>query len=187
MSRSAVTVIRDPDRVVDTLSAFRRRILEALDAPASATGLARRLGSTRQKVNYHLRALEEAGLVEVAEMRQRRGLTERIMRRTSDVVLVDPVAFDTAGLTRHDVAGLSGVVATATDLIKNAAEVAAVAGRRDERVAAGTLDTEIRVASPAALRAMLDEVATVVARHDTGDEGLKVRVAASVLPATSDR
>lgn len=187
MGRPTVMILDDPDRVVHTLSAFRRLILSALDQPGSATGIARRLGSTRQKVNYHLRALEDAGLVEVEETRQRRGLTERVMRRTSDVVLVDPTAFDTSGLTKQEVAGLSAVVATATDLIGHAAEITTVAGSRGERVAAGTLDTEVRVSSPAELKQMLDEIARVVARHDGGDEGLRIRVVTSVLPARIDR
>ncbi len=176
-------MLRDADQVVDLLNSARRGILAALDEPDSATGLARKLGSTRQKINYHLRTLEEAGLVEVDELRQRRGLTERVMRRTSEVVLVDPAAFDTSGLTRHDVAGIGGVVATATDLIKQAAQVASAAGGRNERVAAASLDTEIRVASPAALSAMLDEIATVIANHSTTDDGLLLRVATTVLPA----
>lgn len=187
MSRPTVTMLHDPDRVVESLSAFRRRILAALDEPASATGLARRLGSTRQKINYHLRALEEAGLVEVDELRPRRGLTERIMRRTSDVVLVDPTAFDTSGLTRSDVVGLSAVVSTATDLIGQAASIAAQSGERGERVAAASLDTRVRLASPSALKSMLDEIAAVIARHDSGDKGLQIRVATSVLPAIEDR
>lgn len=173
----------DPDQVVDTLSPVRRRILGALGMPDSATGLAKRLDSTRQKVNYHLRALEDAGLVEVDELRPRRGLTERIMRRTSDVVLIDPMAFDTSGLGREDMVGLSGVVATAADLIGHAAAVSAHAGERRERVAAASLDTEIRVSSPSDLRAMLDEIAVVVARHNTGGTGLRLRVATSVLPS----
>lgn len=183
MAQPSVTMLSDPDQVIDVLNSVRRKILSALSVPDSATGLARRLGSTRQKVNYHLHALEAAGLIEVDELRPRRGMTERVMRRTSDVVLVDPAAFDTSGLSSHDIAGLSGVVAMATDLIGQAAHVATLAGSRNERVAAASLDTEISVASPSALRAMLDEIGAVIARHDTGDHGLRLRVATSVLPA----
>ena len=39
--------------------------------PASATMLAARVGLPRQKVNYHLRALERHGLVELVEERRR--------------------------------------------------------------------------------------------------------------------
>jgi DNA-binding transcriptional ArsR family regulator len=182
MSGGHVTMLHDPDQVIDAMSPLRRDILAALDEPDSATGLAARLGSTRQKINYHLRALERVGLVEVDELRPRRGLTERLMRRTSNIVLVDPAAFDTSGMSRLDVAGLSGVVAMATDLIRQAARVAALAGPRRERVAAASLDTEVRVGSPSALTAMLEEVAAVIARYDTGS-GLRLRVATTVLPA----
>ena len=182
MDQPSVAILRDPDQVIEVLSSIRRKILSALDEPDSATGSARSLGSSRQKVNYHVRALEEAGLVELDELRPRRGLTERVMRRTNEVVLVDPAAFDTSGLTRNDVAGINAVVATATDLIGQAAQVATMAGSRRERVAAATLDTEVRVASPAVLRTMLDEIAAVIARHNSADDGLLLRVATSVLP-----
>lgn len=183
MHRDPVTVLHDPDAVVDTLRPFRRRILAVLDTPASATEVARRLETTRQRVNYHMRYLEEAGLVVLHEERQRRGLTERVMRRSSPIVLVDPSAFDTGGLERSDVAGVSGVVSMATDVIRQAAEVATEAGRRRERVAAAVLDTRIRVESPAALRSMLEEVAAAIARHDSGESGLEIRISTSVLPS----
>src|SRR5437764_14580342 len=67
------------------LSPFRLRLLTGLQEPESASGLARRLGLPRQQVNYHLRELERAGFIEMAESRQRRGCTERIMRLTSRV------------------------------------------------------------------------------------------------------
>lgn len=182
MASPAVTVLDDADQVVETLSPFRRKVLAALSAPASATEIARHLDTTRQRVNYHVRALEDAGLLELHEERQRRGLTERVMRRSADVVLVDPSAFDVTGLARTDAAGITGVVAVAADLIRQAAAVSAGASDRDERVAAATLDTSIRVESPRALRSMLEEIAAVVARHDSGQEGLEIRVATSVLP-----
>lgn len=177
--------MHDPDHVV-ALSAIRREVLAGLDEPCSATELARRLGTTRQRVNYHLRALEDAGFVELHEERQRRGLVERVMRRSSDVLLVDPSAFDISGLSRGDVAGVSGVVAVAMDLIQQAAVVAKGAQGRNQRVAAATLDGELRVASPSALRAMLDEIGAVIARYDSGDEGLRLRVATAVLPGVDE-
>lgn len=177
-----IMVLDDPDQVVGALSAFRRAILATMDEPMSATEIAPRLETSRQRVNYHLRALEEAGLVELHEERQRRGLTERVMRRAADVVLVDPSAFDTGGLDRADVAGLSGVVSVAMDLLEQAAVVSSLAGRSGQRVAAAALDTEIRVESPLRLQQMLEEIGDVVARHDSGDAGLRVRVATSVLP-----
>ena len=185
MSTTRVTIWDDPDRVVEVLSPIRRQILAGLAEPDSATGLARRLGHSRQNINYHLRSLEDAGLVTLAELRPRRGLTERIMRRTFDVVLVDPTAFDTAGMSRHDVAGLGGVVASALDTIRESAKVAKGASADGQRVAAASLSSDIRLASPAKMHAMLDELASVIARYDAGDQGLLVRVGTTVMPVAT--
>src|SRR3712207_2810829 len=52
----------EPDRVRTALSPMRRQLLDRLGEPSSATRLAAELNTTRQRVNYHLRALESAGL-----------------------------------------------------------------------------------------------------------------------------
>lgn len=176
-----VAVLADPDRVVAAMSPLRRRILGLLADPDSASGLAERLDTTRQKVNYHLRLLEEAGLVEVIETRRRGGFEERLVRRVADVLVVDPTTFDVSGLTTRDTIGVTGVTALATDLVRQAGAVASAAADRGERVLAATLDTSIRVRTPADLRALLDDLAAVVAAHDAGDQGLAVRVATTVL------
>ena len=175
----SVALITNPEHAI-ALTEMRRRILEALDQTDSATGLAGTLGATRQKVNYHLRELEKAGFVELAEVRQRRGLKERVMRRTSDVVLIDPAAFSGLELERPDAIGLSGVIVTAASLIRQSAAVGAGASKGDESVAAATLDGEIRVESPARLKDMLGEIAEVVSRYDS-PTGLELRVTTTVL------
>ena len=52
-------------------------------APASAATLATRVGLARQKVNYHLHALEAHGLVRLAQERKWGGLTERLLVATA--------------------------------------------------------------------------------------------------------
>src|SRR5262245_43212660 len=61
-------------------------------APASAATLATRVGLSRQKVNYHLRALEAHGLVRLAEERKWGGLTERLLVATAASYVVSPGA-----------------------------------------------------------------------------------------------
>ena len=82
------------------LPALRRRILECLGEPDSATGLAKRLGLPRQKVNYHLRELEKAGLAECVEKRQRRGCIERRLRATARGYVVSPAFLGELARTR---------------------------------------------------------------------------------------
>ena len=73
-----VDVIADPAAAAAALDPIKARLLAELARPASAASLAARVGLTRQKVNYHLRALEAHNLVKVAEERQWGGLTERL-------------------------------------------------------------------------------------------------------------
>src|SRR5690554_3865483 len=61
-----VRVLHESAAVEVALDPTRAAILEALTEPASAATLATLVGSTRQKVNYHLKALEAHGLVELA-------------------------------------------------------------------------------------------------------------------------
>ncbi|KAB2955835.1 MAG: winged helix-turn-helix transcriptional regulator, partial [Thermoanaerobaculia bacterium] len=71
----------------------RQDLLSALqDGPATAAGLARRLGLPRQRVNYHLRELEKAGLVELVEERRRGNCVERLVRATARAFLLGPEA-----------------------------------------------------------------------------------------------
>jgi predicted ArsR family transcriptional regulator len=61
-----IQVIDDPAAATVALEPVRNRLLSELAAPASAATLAARVGLARQKVNYHLHALEAHGLVVVA-------------------------------------------------------------------------------------------------------------------------
>jgi len=65
-----VDVIDDPEAATVALEPLRSRLLSELARPASAATLATRVGLSRQKINYHLRALESHGLIKVAERRK---------------------------------------------------------------------------------------------------------------------
>jgi DNA-binding transcriptional ArsR family regulator len=126
---------------------LRRRVLEELDQPDSATGVARRLGLSRQKVNYHLRKLERDGLVELVDERRRRGFVERRLRA---------VARDRFS---------SAYLATAAERV--AADVTTLRARAraaGQPLATVAVETEIRFASPAELHAFADELAAATAR-----------------------
>jgi predicted ArsR family transcriptional regulator len=56
-----VQVLDDPATATVALEPIRSRLLSELIVPASAATLAARVGLARQKVNYHLHALERTG------------------------------------------------------------------------------------------------------------------------------
>lgn len=69
-----VEVIEKPDT-----RRGRSGLFGGLIVPLSGAALAKKVGMPRQKVNYHLRLLEEQGLITVAEERKWGGLTERML------------------------------------------------------------------------------------------------------------
>src|SRR5436853_4172581 len=91
-----IQVIDDPAAAAVALEPTRSRLLSELAAPASAAALATRVGLARQKVNYHLRALEAHGLVRLAEKRKWGGLTERLRVATAASYVVSPGALGPA-------------------------------------------------------------------------------------------
>src|SRR5436305_13716728 len=87
-----IQVIDDPAAATVALEPMRSRLLSELAVPASAATLATRVGLARQKINYHLRALEAHGLVRLAGARKWGGLTERLVVATAASYVVSPSA-----------------------------------------------------------------------------------------------
>src|ERR1700680_2605604 len=77
-----IQVIDDPAAATVALEPVRSRLLSELALPASAATLATRVGLARQKVNYHLHALEAHGLVRLAPEHKRGGVAERLLAAT---------------------------------------------------------------------------------------------------------
>jgi DNA-binding transcriptional ArsR family regulator len=82
--------VRDADTLQALAHPIRVQILEALREPASAASVARRIGLPRQKVNYHLKELERAGLVQQIEERRVGNFIESVYRAVARTFLVSP-------------------------------------------------------------------------------------------------
>src|SRR4051812_47305761 len=87
-----IQVIDDPGAAAVAMEPTRSRLLSELAIPASAATLASRVGLSRQKVNYHLHALEGHGLVRLAQERKWGGLTERLLVASASSYVVSPTA-----------------------------------------------------------------------------------------------
>lgn len=188
----ALDLIHRPGSATALLHPLRRRILEALREPDSATGLGRRLGLPRQKLNYHLRELERQFLVEVVEERRKGNCTERILRSRANSYVIDPgalgsLAADPAAIP--DRFSATFLVALAARTIREVAALTHRAGKAGRRVATLSLDTEIRFASAADRNAFAAELAREVARlaakyhREETPGGRTFRVMAGVHPA----
>ena len=145
-----VEVIDDPAAAMTTLDPKRARLLAEMAEPISAAKLAARVGLARQKVNYHLRALEKHGLVEEAEQRRWGGLTERLLvaRAASYVVspaALGPIASD-PGRTR-DRLSAGYVIALAARVVQEVSQLLRRSRETGKRLATLSIDTEIRFRS----------------------------------------
>jgi len=147
----AVKVVRVTEQAASLLvHPLRLKVLGCLDEPDSASGLARRMGLPRQVVNYHLKALERADVVEFVGERPRGGMKERMMRATARSYVISP---ETLGAVQPDPKRLRDhfswayLVAAAAKVVRDLGILRARADRAGQRLATFTLETEIRFAS----------------------------------------
>lgn len=164
-------VVEEPATATAMLDPMRARVLATLAEPGSATTVARSLGESRQKVNYHLRALEEHGLILLVEEVPRRGLTERVMVASAREYVVSPDILGTSdrSMPNRDPLSSRYLLAIAARLVREVAALIAGAARAGKPLATLTIDADIRFASAAERAAFThdlgDAVNSLVARY----------------------
>src|SRR5437867_7703235 len=175
------------------LEPMRRRLLSELVVPASAATLATRVGLARQKVNYHLHALEAHGLVQLAQERMWGGLTERLLVATAASYVVSPSALGpVAADPNREIDRLSAsylialgarVVREVDDLVRRAKE----AGKRLATLAMASAGSFRSATARAAFsHELTDAIAKLVSKyHDesaSGGRAHRLVVVAHPLP-----
>ena len=165
-----LALIDSPPAVAAVGHPERSALLRALaDRPDSASGLAARTGDRRQRVNYHLKALEAAGLVELAEERPRRGLTERVFRPAARSFVIDPAVLgplDAGAMTEKEEGdrwSARYAIALAARATREIAALESKACAAGKRLATASLDTIVHVENPGAMAAFVDDLARAVA------------------------
>jgi DNA-binding transcriptional ArsR family regulator len=172
-----VEVIDDPAAATVALAPVRSRLLSELAEPASAATLAARLGIARQKVNYHLRALESHGLVRMAEQRRWGGLTERLLVASASSYVVGPSALGAVAADpgrTADQLSARYLIALAARIIREVSTFVRRSTELDQRLPTLAIDAEIRFRSAADRAAFSRDLAETVkalaARyHDESD------------------
>jgi DNA-binding transcriptional ArsR family regulator len=169
-------------------------LLAELATPASAATLAARLGIPRQRVGYHLRALELHGLVELAGERRHGGIVERLLQATAASYVVSPAAVDAGAADpgrSPDRLSARYLVALGGRLVREVASLDQLAADAGKRLPTMAIDTEIRFRSAAERAAFADELTEAVValaaryHHDDGRPHRLV-VAAHPRPMSSD-
>jgi DNA-binding transcriptional ArsR family regulator len=193
----AIQVIDDPAAATVALAPTRSRLLSELTAPASAATLAARVGLARQKVNYHLHALEAHGLVQLAEERKWGGLTERLLVATAASYVVGPGALGPVAVDpgrEVDRLSASYLIALGARVIREVADLVRRANATGKRLATLSIDTEVRFRSPTDRAAFTNELTEAIAKlvskyHDAsapGGRSHRLVIVAHPLSQTSD-
>ncbi|WP_047888357.1 ArsR/SmtB family transcription factor [Rhodococcus sp. ARP2] len=187
-----VAVIDRPAAAEASLDPIRQRILAELAVPASASSLAPRVGLTRQKINYHLRTLEEHGLVELVEERKRGNMTERIMQASAASYVISPAAMSALAPDPSrfpDQLSARWLVTLAARIVREVGELIAGATAAGKPLASFAIDSDITFATAADRAAFAGElgesVNSLVAKYHDGNSevGRKHRLVVALHPS----
>jgi len=191
-----VQVIDRPRDSALLAAPVRQRILEALAEPGSASGIAKRLGLTRQVAGYHFRQLEQAGFLRLVREEARRGCKERFYQRSAEHFVVSNGVVGNAGLDarrlkdRFSSAYLAALASQVADEVGRAQKGAGEAGRSLPTLAASV---DIRFRKPADRAAFADDlmgaIAALAAKYHREDapDGRTYRLVAGAYPAPAHR
>jgi DNA-binding transcriptional ArsR family regulator len=186
-----LSVIDDPAAAGVSLDPVRARLLALLAEPGSASSLAGKIGLARQKINYHLRTLEQHGLIELVAERRKGNMTERVMQATAASYVISPAALGAVApdpARTPDRLSARWLIAVAARTVREVGELLAGATKAGKRLATFAIDGEVRFASAADRAAFADELAQAVTAlvgkyHDeSAPRGRPHRVVVAIHP-----
>jgi len=186
--KQSVRTIEDPDELQALSHPLRIRILDALREPDSAAAVARRLGEARQKVNYHLKELERAGLAVRTGERRVGNFVESLYRSTARTLVVLPRAAwgDPRRLAAmSEQLSLENLVNLGERLARDAAMLLDRAAFDGAEIASAAVEADVRFASEAARAAFLDEYLATIGplfKKYGAKDGVPFRIAVAVYP-----
>jgi len=160
-----VAVIEDPTAAEVSLDPIRASLLAELAEPASATAVAARVGLPRQKVNYHLRTLEQHGLIELVEERRKGNMTERVLQATALSYVISPAALAAVQpdpSRAPDRLSARWMIALAARLVREVGQLLVGSAKARKRLATFAMDGEVRFASAADRADFAEELARSV-------------------------
>lgn len=190
-----LAVLDTPERASMLMDPLRLQVLEQLRDPGSSTTVAADLGMPRQRVNYHVRALEDAGLLRLVEERRKGNCTERVLQATARHYVVSPEALGRLGVSAGDVKdrfSSAYLLAQAAQTIREVGALRVGADAAGKKLATLSLETEVRFANAADQHAFAEglaqALAALAARYHTQDapNGRRFRFTVGGHPAASN-
>ncbi len=164
MHEVAPVLIDDADKARQAMTPLRLKLLALLREPGSAATLAAALELPRQKVGYHLHALEKAGLVMPAGARQRRGFTERLFVARAGSFVVDPAILgQSPAVEKQDRFAAEHLVARSAETVREVTRMQAAAAEEGTRLLTFTIEADVGFAAPQDVEAFAERLTAMVA------------------------
>ncbi|RIK67077.1 MAG: transcriptional regulator [Planctomycetota bacterium] len=165
-SASAVQLVKGADAAAALLHPLRLKLLRRLEETNSASSLARDMSIPRQKINYHLRELEKAGLVSCVGRRKKGNCIERLIRATARSYLISPEALGDMAADPSQIGdrfSASYMVAVAARTIRDLAVLQRRAAKAGKKLATLNLQADVRFATAADRNAFAEELSQFMA------------------------
>jgi DNA-binding transcriptional ArsR family regulator len=153
------------------------------------------VGLPRQKVNYHLKALEAHGLVELVEERKKGNVTERVVCATAASYLISPAALASVAPDPHrfsDRFSAFWLLALASRTVQEMGKLIAGSAAAKKKLASFAIDADITFRTAADRAAFAEELGVAVTRlvdkyHDGGvPGGRRHRLIVALHPALKE-
>ncbi|UJF31481.1 winged helix-turn-helix domain-containing protein [Paenibacillus hexagrammi] len=152
-----------PEQAMVLLNPLRGEILAQLTAPASAAEVARQIGDTAQRVNYHLKALVKAGLVRKVGTRQVRNLVEVLYRSIAkSFVLAESLSMKPETVQKLKDQGSLAHLITTSDRLKKDALLLMERSDAEETVPSASLQLQVHLPDESKRAAFVEEYSKLV-------------------------
>jgi DNA-binding transcriptional ArsR family regulator len=186
---SETHVVRSPEQAAALLNPLRAEILAHTREPASAAEVARKIGDSPQRINYHLKALEKVGLVRRVGARQVRNLVEVLYQAIAkSFLLSEAVGLDSWAAERIKEQGSLAHLITLSERIRRDALLLMEQSETEREIPSASLQMKVHLDSEerrnAFLRdyaAMLEELVSRYGAAEDSDENA-FRVTAVIYP-----
>ena len=154
-------VVSDARTMALLADPLKLKILREMDQPRTTAALALVLGMPRQKLGYHVRQLEDAGLLASAGESRRGNCIARKLQAAARQFIV--IRTDPQGLIPEDRHAGSWLIERCASAIREVGFLLSAAGENGEKLPVLTLESEIAFDNPQERQAFAQELNELIA------------------------
>ncbi|MEX0782644.1 MAG: helix-turn-helix domain-containing protein [Dehalococcoidia bacterium] len=187
-----VRTVDRPEALHALASPVRLAALDAMREPMSAAAVARELGEPRQKMSYHFKELERAGLIRHTGERRKGNFVEQLYEAVAHRFIVSPrLGWDRAQLaaTLRDQASLANLVALGERLQRDATGLLDLATEGTREIPSATVEAEVSFPDEAGRAAFMEEYLAAIGpllKKHAARKGEPFRVVMAIYPDPED-